>query len=91
MAYSFLGDSMHLYKTIKSFLFDQEYFIDMYQKYIHVYSFVDIVTLEEEKIILQMPTFLLTMEGKEFRILKLTKNEILIEGILESLMVKNES
>ncbi len=82
---------MHLYKTIKSFLFDQEYFIDMYQKYIHVYSFVDIVTLEEEKIILQMPTFLLTMEGKEFRILKLTKNEILIEGILESLMVKNES
>ena len=78
---------MHLYQTIQSFLYDQDYFIDLWQQNIHVYGFVDVLTLEEKQICLQLPHFALELLGNDFRVLKLTKNEILIQGTLESLRV----
>ena len=41
---------MHLYKTMKSFLFDKDYFIDVWDKCIHVFGFIDIDVLEEQKV-----------------------------------------
>ena len=57
---------MHLYKNIKSFLMDQE--------------FIDILVLNEEEISLQLEKFKLIVKGTDFRVLKLTKNEILVSG-----------
>ncbi len=78
---------MHLYKTIKSFLFDKDYFIDVWAKCIHVFGFIDIGVLEEKEILLIFENFKLKISGFDFRVLKLTKNEILIEGELESMSV----
>ena len=64
---------MHLYKTVKSFLFDQDYFIDVYQ-------FIDILTLNEKEVNLQLEKFKILVKGNDFRVLKLTKNEILVSG-----------
>lgn len=72
---------------MKSFLFDQDYFIDIWKTYIHVFGIVDIDTLSENTIILLLETFKLNLKGESFRVLKLTKNEILIEGKLESIGV----
>ncbi len=75
---------MHLYKNIKNFLFDQNYFISIWDKYLHIYEFTDILKLTEEEIALQLENFKLLVKGSDFRILKLTKNEILASGnILE--------
>ena len=71
---------MHLYKTVKSFLFDQDYFIDIWDKYIHVYQFIDILTLNEKEVNLQLEKFKILVKGNDFRVLKLTKNEILVSG-----------
>lgn len=79
---------MHLYKTMKNFLFDQEYFIDIWEDYIHVFGIIDIELLEEYKIILVLEKFSFIIEGLQFRVLKLTKNEILVQGVLEKVMVK---
>ncbi len=79
---------MHLYKTMKSFLFDQDYFIDLWEDYIHVFGIVDILLLEEKNISLVLEKFTLTLEGFHFRVLKLTKNEILVKGVLEKASVK---
>ena len=57
---------MHLYKTIKSFLFD---------------------VLEEQKISLVLDHFKIEILGQDFRVLKLTKKEILIEGNLDTIKV----
>jgi len=78
---------MHLYKTMKNFLFDQEYFIDIWKDYIHVFGIVDIETLTEKTIILLLEKFKLILKGDSFRVLKLTKNEILIQGVLETFEV----
>ena len=73
---------MHLYKTIKYFLYDIDYFIDCWASFIHVYGFLDIEILKEDKILLVLPNFKLELCGTQFRVVKLSKNEILIEGEL---------
>ena len=72
---------------MKNFLFDQDYFIDVWDKCIHVYGFIDIDILEEKKICLVFESFKVCVFGNDFRVLKLTKKEILIEGILENIQV----
>ncbi len=78
---------MHLYKTMKSFLFDKDYFIDVWDKCIHVFGFIDIDVLEEQKISLVLEHFKIEILGQDFRVLKLTKKEILIEGNLNTIKV----
>ena len=73
---------MHLYKTIKNFLYNKDYFIDCWASFIHVYGFLDIEILKEDKILLVLPNFKLELCGTQFRVVKLSKNEILIEGEL---------
>ena len=76
---------MHLYKIIKNFLFDQDYFIDIWQNNIHIYGFLDILCLQEKKAFFHLEKFDIELTGEDFRVLKLTKNEILIQGKLESM------
>lgn len=72
---------------MKSFLLDKEYFIDLWERCIHVFGFIDIETLDEKKIQLIFEKFQLEIKGEDFRVLKLTKKEILIEGNLQNIQV----
>lgn len=74
---------MHLYKTMKNFLMDFNYYIDIYEEKIHVFNYIDIEKLTSTEIILAMPSFTLTIKGVSFVVKRLEKREILIEGILE--------
>ena len=80
---------MHLYKTIKNFLYDQDYFIDIWDKYIHIFHFIDIETLNENLIVLILDKFKLEIKGEDFKVLKLTKNEILIAGNIKEMRFYN--
>lgn len=74
---------MHLYKTMKNFLMDFDYYIDIYEEKIHVFNYIDIEKLTSTEIILTMPSFTLTLKGVSFVVKRLEKREILIEGTLE--------
>lgn len=74
---------MHLYKTMKNFLMDFNYYIDIYEEKIHVFNYIDIEKLTDTEIILTMPSFTLTIKGISFVVKRLEKREILIEGTLE--------
>ena len=76
---------MHLYKLVKNFLFDQDYFIVIWQNNIHIYGFLDILCLQEKKAAFHFDRFDVELVGVDFRVLKLTKNEVLIQGVLESM------
>ncbi len=78
---------MHLFKTLQNFLFDKEYFLSMWENYIHVYGFLSVEELNTDKIKLVMPRFSLVITGSSFKVLKLTKSEILIEGNLSGVNV----
>ncbi len=73
---------MHLYKTMKNFLMDFEYYIDIYEEKIHIFNYIDIEKLTEDEIILTMPKFTLFLKGENFAVKRLEKREILIEGTI---------
>ena len=75
---------MHLYKTMKNFLLDFDYYIDIYEDKIHVFNYTDIVKLTDTEITLTMPSFTLFLEGEHFVVMRLEKREILIHGILDN-------
>ena len=78
---------MHLYKTLKSFLYDQDYFVDLWKDCLHVYGIVDIDTKKKKKIVLTLEKFKLEINGENFRVLKLSKKEILIQGEVSEMKV----
>lgn len=80
---------MHLTNRVREFLIDQNYYIDIYENHIHVFHYIDVIKLEEEEIILQMEQFQLHMKGYEFRVKQLEKQEILISGVIESLVFQS--
>ncbi len=73
---------MHLYKTMRDFLMDKDYYIDIFEKYIHVFNYVDIIKLESNKIIITMDGFNLEIDGTDLVVKRLEKKEILIEGVV---------
>lgn len=73
---------MHLYKTMKNFLMDFDYYIDIYENKIHIFNYTDILKLKDNEIVLVMPDFTLNINGNSFVVKKLEKREILIEGNL---------
>ncbi len=82
---------MHLYKTMRNFLLDFDYYIDIYENKIHVFNYIDILKLNDEEIKLSMPNFILDIKGKNFSVKRLEKREILLEGALEQVgFIKND-
>ena len=82
---------MHLYKTMKNFLMDFDYYIDIYENKIHIFNYTDILKLNDTEIKLLMPDFTLLITGQYFSVKQLEKREILLEGILENVrFIKND-
>ena len=82
---------MHLYKTMRNFLLDFNYYIDIYENKIHVFNYIDILKLNNEEIKLSMPSFILHITGKNFSVKRLEKREILLDGDLETVrFIKND-
>lgn len=80
---------MRLTSPIRSFLIDKSYYIDIYENHIHVFHFIDILVLKETEIRFQMDGFLLIITGQNFCVKRLEKQEILIFGILKSLVIES--
>ena len=78
---------MHLTNRVREFLIDQNYYIDIYDHHIHVFHYVDVITLNSTDIVLQMDGFVLKIKGTNFRVQKLETHEILVCGTLESLVI----
>ncbi len=78
---------MTLVKRVRNFLLDQDYYVDFYDQFVHVYQYQDILELKEERICLQMASFQLLFLGKDFTIKQLEKHELLFQGVLESMQI----
>lgn len=79
---------MRLRSQVRNFLIDKDFYIDIYEENIHIFHYVDVLKLEEQEIELQMDGFVITLQGENFRVKGLEKEEILITGKLENLTIK---
>ena len=71
---------MHMKDNLINFLYDKKYFINIYDEYIHVFNYQELVSLTSEKIVLKLEEFKLNIMGSVLFITKMLPNEILIKG-----------
>lgn len=73
---------MHIKESLINFLYDKDYFINIFENYIHVFNFRELKSLSSKKIILKLDTFTLDIEGNDLFITKMLPNEVLIKGTI---------
>lgn len=73
---------MNLKESLVNFLYDKNYFINIYDDYIHVFNFQELICLSDKKIILSLEKFKVEITGSNIIIRKMSKNEILIKGLI---------
>lgn len=76
---------MRIMKNLQNFLYDQDYYIDIFNNCLHVYYYLDLINLSDKLIELRLKDFILKIEGKDLIVSKMDKHEILIKGVIESM------
>ena len=56
---------MNIKDTLVNFLYDKEYFITIYENYIHVFNYKKFISLTSKLIVLEMNKFNLEIKGSE--------------------------
>lgn len=79
---------MKILENIKSFLYDKEYFINIFDNYVYVFNYLDLINFSETAIQLQMENFKVAVEGENLSIVKMMEKEILIEGTIKKVVKK---
>ena len=76
---------LNIKNTIIDFLYDKNYFITMYENFLYIYTFQEIITLTNELIMLSIENFKIKITGSDLKIKKINSSELLIEGNIISI------
>ncbi len=71
---------MHLLKTLKNYLYDQNYVVNIYDNYLYLFNYIELIHLTDTNLKVKFQNFIIEVEGKSFLIYKMTNNEMLIKG-----------
>ncbi len=81
---------MHIKDNIINFLYDKNYFINIYNNYIHLYNYEDLISLDDNILVIIINNSKLTIKGNNFKVIKMSKNELLLSGNVYNMEFKNE-
>ena len=76
---------LNIKNTIIDFLYAKNYFITMYENFLYIYNFQEIITLTNELIMLSIENFKIKITGSDLKIKKINSSELLIEGNIISI------
>ena len=76
---------LNIKNTIIDFLYDKNYFITMYENFLYIYNFQEIITLTNELIMLSIENFKIKITGSDLKIKKINSSELLIDGNIISI------
>lgn len=76
---------LNIKNTIMDFLYDKKYFITMYENFLYIYNFQEIIILTNELIMLSIENFKIKITGSDLKIKKINSSELLIEGNIISI------
>lgn len=76
---------MHIVKNLQNFLYDQDYYIDLFKNCLYVYYYEELLSLSEILIELRLKEFILIIEGNNLSISNMDKQEILIKGEIKEM------
>ena len=76
---------MRLMDALSDFLYDKNYFINIFDNIIHIYRYLELIKLSSKEIILKMEDFTLNISGDDLFIKQMNKDEILITGLITNI------
>lgn len=79
---------MKMVDNIKTFLYDREYFISLFDNNVHVFNYLEVRNFTENEIVLNMENFRLAIKGKRLKITKMENREIIINGDIENIGIR---
>ena len=79
---------MHFPDVVKEFLLDRKYAIVIYENKVHLFQYLDIIDVSEKKINILFNNFALKIIGNNLKIKKVSKEELLVEGVIAALEKK---
>ncbi len=69
-----------MFNNLKNYFKDQNYVINLYEDYFHIYNYSMINQLSDEQVVITIKNFKLVIKGKNFLVNKMLDQEILIKG-----------
>lgn len=75
---------MHIKDNLINFLYDKNYFINIYDNYIYIFNYEKIITLNTELIVLKLEKFNIEIKGTKLYIKKMLPKELLIKGTIKN-------
>ncbi len=79
---------MHIRETLVNYLFDRDFIVSLYDDYIYFYNYVYLDSFDEKEIIISVKNRKYVVRGSDLTIVKMTKEELLIKGVIDELKVK---
>ena len=67
-------------KDIRRYLLNDEFEVNIYDKYVHINNYLKIITLEENRISVSSLKRIVIIKGSNLSIIKLLEKEMLISG-----------
>lgn len=76
---------MILFNEIKDYLYHNNYFINITDKYIHIYNFTKIIILNDKELLLNFNNFNLKIEGINLKVIQLLNKEMKLIGNINNI------
>lgn len=74
--------NLHFKDSLRNFLFDLDNFITIYDNTFHVFNYKKLEKLSEDEIIIHLENKIINIKGSNMKIKQMTKQELLIKGII---------
>ncbi len=79
---------MRMIKNLQNFLLDQDYYIDIFNDCLHVYYYLELVSLSDTYVELKLKEFRLVIEGERLVVGAMDNHEIMLKGVINSVRFK---
>ena len=81
---------MNIYNNIKNFLYDENALISLFNEYIYIYNYQEVLSLTENKALIKLDKRVLSLEGDNFKIKSMLPKELQLFGIIRKLEISYE-
>jgi len=75
---------MHILKTLKNYLYDENYVVNIYNNYLYLFNYVELIKLTDTNIKIKFEKFNIDITGENFMVYKMTNKEMLIKGNIDN-------
>lgn len=77
--------NLHINENLKNFIYDLNNYIAIYDNSLYVFNYQDLMHISKTNIILRFNNYKIEIEGINFKINKMTKQELKIVGKINNM------